>query len=122
MELLNMKNNTKIIIISCLLTASLLMPPSILADSLAWDANTDQTDGYKIHYSTDQDNLSQVIDVGTATTYVLDNMPLSEGIPYYFAVSAYNSAGESPLSQVLMYQPPDTTPPNIPTGLQAIIP
>jgi hypothetical protein len=122
MEPPNMKNNTKIIIISCLLTANLLIPPSISAAILAWDANTDQTDGYKIHYSTDQDNLSQVIDVGTVTSYVLDNMPLSEGIPYYFAISAYNDAGESPLTQVLMYQPPDTTPPSPPTGFQATIP
>jgi hypothetical protein len=108
--------------ISFFLLALLLLPSTALAVSLAWDANTDPVDGYKVYYGTDQANLSQTIDVGTATTYDLDQLGLSENVTYWFSLSAYNAAGESPLTPAVMYEPADTTPPSPPTGFVAIIP
>ena len=109
-------------IISIILMATLILPSTILAATLAWDANTDPVDGYKVHYGTAQNSLSQTIDVGSATTYDLDHLPLSENVPYWFSVSAYNQAGESPLAPAIMYEPADTTPPSPPTGVRAFIP
>lgn len=54
--------------------------------------------GYKIHYGTTSAAYTQVIDIGlpvdpSTATYVVN--PLPAGNTYYFAVTAYNPAGES---------------------------
>jgi len=74
--------------------------------TLSWQAPTENADGtqlvdlkgYKVHYGSASKSYSEVIQVPNAglTTYVVDN--LAKGT-YYFAVTAYNSAGgESALS------------------------
>src|SRR5262249_30901180 len=74
--------------------------------TLSWSAPTDNTDGsplvdlkgYKIRIGTSSGVYTQTVNLDNAglDRYVLDN--LSAGT-YYFAISAYNSAGtESPLS------------------------
>jgi len=52
--------------------------------------------GYKIHYGTDSNQYSQVIDTGNVTKYTLTN--LVDGATYYFAITAYDGATESSLS------------------------
>lgn len=77
--------------------------------TLSWTAPTQNTDGssltnlagYRIHYGTSANVLSQTIQVSNAglTTYVIEN--LSPGT-YYFAVKAYSSTGtESETSNVV---------------------
>lgn len=62
--------------------------------SLAWNssASTNVT-GYKIHYGTASGSYSTHIDVGSALSATVPS--LTAGSTYFFAVTAYNSAGES---------------------------
>ena len=71
-------------------------PPPSNSLTLSWDANTagnssSDTAGYYLYMETANGTYTQVIDVETATTYVVRN--LTSGETYYFAVKAYNSAG-----------------------------
>jgi Putative Ig domain len=69
--------------------------------TLSWQAPTENADGstltdlrgYKVHYGAASKSYSQTIQVPNAglTTYVVENLAAGK---YYFAVTAYNSAGE----------------------------
>lgn len=48
--------------------------------------------GYKVHYGTATRNYQYSIDVGPFTNADIDG--LSEGVTYYFAVSAYDTLGK----------------------------
>lgn len=74
--------------------------------TINWNPPTQNTDGtpltdlagFKIHYGTASKKYTQTITVGNPglVTYVVANLPAGT---YYFAVTAYSSAGtESPLS------------------------
>ncbi len=68
--------------------------------NLTWSAVTQNSDGtpvtdlqgYKIHYGTQSQNYTGAISVDnpTLTTYLVNSLPAGK---YYFAVTAYNSAG-----------------------------
>ncbi len=59
---------------------------------LTWDANTEaDLAGYRVYYGTSSRNYTQVIDVGKVTSYTLNQ--LQENQPYFFAVTAYDTAG-----------------------------
>jgi hypothetical protein len=81
-------------------------PNSISNVALSWQAPTENADGsalidlkgYKVHYGTASKTYSQTIQVANPglTTYVVQNLDAGK---YYFAVTAYNAAGqESSLS------------------------
>ena len=89
------------------------------AATLAWDASSGTVNGYKVYYGTNASNPSKSIDVGNATQYNIDKLPLAENTQYYFCVSAYNTAGESDPCPPVAYTPADTTPPSPPKGLMA---
>ena len=60
--------------------------------SLAWDANTEpDLGGYKLYYWTAAQAYSQVISVGKNNQVTVNN--LSQGVTYFFAVTAYNLQG-----------------------------
>ena len=65
---------------------------------LAWDPNDSSVKGYKVHFGTSSRQYDTHQDVGNVTTFV---SYVSGGYTWYFTVSAYNGAGESPLSQEL---------------------
>src|SRR5262245_42400411 len=67
--------------------------------TLMWDHATDGvTIGYFVHYGAQPGNYAGSVDVGGATSAVI-NVPDSMSA-YYFAVEAYSATGErSPLSQ-----------------------
>lgn len=78
--------------------------PTTGSVTLFWDAPTTNADGtpctdlagYKLYYGSGSRQYSMVLDLGNVTTHALDG--LASGT-YYFAVSAYDSAGnESELS------------------------
>jgi len=58
---------------------------------LTWSANTDpSTTGYKVYSGTASRTYGTPIDVGNQTTYTFTSLAPAT---YYFAVTAYNSAG-----------------------------
>src|SRR6266850_4705517 len=97
----------------------LIWPTGILqADtvvSLAWDANTEpDLAGYRIHYGTSPGSytLPTITVVGQNNARTITN--LQANTTYYFAVTAYDLAGnESPLSNEVAAQPTSTTLPTI---------
>ena len=104
----------------CLIGLILLMWPTgiLQADtvvSLAWDANTEpDLAGYRIHYGTSPGNytLPTITVVGQNNARTITS--LQANTTYYFAVTAYDLAGnESPLSNEVAAQPTSTTLPTI---------
>ncbi|MDW7679369.1 MAG: fibronectin type III domain-containing protein, partial [bacterium] len=93
-----------------------------IADDLVvqWDPNSESDlKGYKIYYGTDTRSYGQIIDVGDTTSYTITD--LTTGFEYFFAVTAYDTAGnESDFSEEASYflSDPDTT---APTVLSAIL-
>jgi len=70
-------------------------PPSA---TLSWDPVTDPyLDGYNVHVGTASGVYTRTIPVGNVTSYIVDN--LTTGTTYFFCVTAYNSAGDSPPSK-----------------------
>ncbi|MBI3804987.1 MAG: fibronectin type III domain-containing protein [Nitrospirae bacterium] len=80
---------------------------------LTWDPSPDAVSGYKVYTGTVSGIYLTAVDVGTGTTYTVPN--LIDGLTYYFAVTAYDGAGnESPSSNEVSKAIPlaiDLTPP-----------
>jgi hypothetical protein len=73
--------------------------------TLGWDRSTDAVAGYRVHYGGASKAYSMRRDVGRETGAVISG--LKEGATYYFAVTAYSSAGlESDFSNELRYTVP----------------
>lgn len=89
------------------------------AATLMWDQSSGTVDGYNVYYGTNPNSPGQPIDVGNTTQFSIDSLPLTENVQYYFCVSAYNTAGESPPCSPVAYTPADTTPPMPPVNLTA---
>ncbi len=92
---------------------------SVYGETLAWDPGSGEITGYRIYYGTTPNNYSENLEVGNVTEYKLDPLPLEAGTTYYFAVKAYNGAGESEFSNSVSWTVKDTTPPLPPKGLKA---
>jgi len=90
------------------------------AVTLVWNANTESNlAGYKLSYGTTSGNYSTQIDVGNVTNKIVSG--LSNGLTYYFAVKAYNTAAMiSPFSNEVSYTLPLV--PSTPTPTATIPP
>ena len=83
--------------------------------TLSWDANSEpDLVGYILHYGTSSRDYLDGVDVGNTTGCTISG--LDPGQVYYFAVTAYNTVGESGFSEEVAYTIPDTPPP--PSELQ----
>ncbi len=59
---------------------------------VSWDANSEaDLAGYKLYYGTEQANYSELVDVGSVNSYIVQN--LTEGQTYYFVLTAYDRSG-----------------------------
>jgi hypothetical protein len=94
--------------------------------SLAWDPNSESDlGGYKIHYGKASGAYTATVDVGKVTSTSISN--LTDGQTYYFAASAYNTAGASSgYSNEVSHQVPvpNTSPtsPSVPAGTSSGVP
>lgn len=71
--------------------------------TLKWDASSNII-GYRMYIGTRSQNYQQVTDVGLLTISMVSN--LASNRTYYFAVTAYNAAGEScPSNEVSIHIP-----------------
>jgi hypothetical protein len=86
--------------------------------ALTWTAPTTNTDGtalttlrgFKVYKATTSGNYTQSVDVGNVTSYT--DSSLSDGTTYYFAVTAYDSTGNtSGYSNQASYSTAATPPP-----------
>lgn len=71
---------------------------------LAWDANTDNTTGYKLYRGTKSREYTVTQDAGNNTKVLSEGLELDQ--KYYFAVTAYNQTGESKPSTEVSVGPP----------------
>lgn len=84
------------------------------AATLKWEPPSQGTaTGYKVHYGKSSSAPTTSVDIGNTTQYDLDKAPLAKYTTYYFWVSAYNSAGESPKTGPIPYKTPQPLPPGI---------
>src|SRR6266550_966200 len=73
--------------------------------TLKWDPNpAPNLAGYRLYYGTNSGVYTQEIDVGNMTAALISN--LKEGRTYFFAVTAFNTAGESLPSNEVSYTVP----------------
>jgi fibronectin type III domain protein len=71
--------------------------PAGASKTLSWTAVPEPSVvGYKLYYGTSSGQYDSQVDVGPDVSYTVNG--LTPGTTYYFAVSAYNSGGESALS------------------------
>jgi Fibronectin type III domain/Putative binding domain, N-terminal len=76
--------------------------------TLAWDPESASgLAGYRVHYGTVSKNYSSALDAGNQTTATITG--LTAGATYYFAATAYNTAGtESAFSNEATYTVPSS--------------
>lgn len=86
---------SKIIPVTLILSPSTTSPPppTTSTATLTWNAATGTVSGYKIYVGEAPRLYSRTITVGNTTSSTVNS--LTVGRMYYFAVTAYNSAGES---------------------------
>lgn len=95
---------TKTVPVTLIISPSTTSPPTTTTKSATatWNAVTSTPiTGYKVYVGDVPNQWLQTVNVGTVTSYTVSN--LTVGKAYYFAVAAYNSAGTSPLSDVVIY-------------------
>ena len=104
----------------CLL-ASLIVSNAFAAQvTLAWNPNTESDlAGYRVHSGSTSGSYAMHIDVHNVNTYTVTG--LTDGQTYYFAATAYNSAGnESGFSNQVSYSVPAAngapSTPAVPSG------
>jgi hypothetical protein len=77
---------------------------------LTWEANSESDlAGYRIHYGTSSGEYTHIVDVGNVTDCTIG--ALKEGLTYYFAATAYDSAGKESdySSEISLYAEPEAT-------------
>lgn len=96
------------LLFECLTLKSVAVLPGTL--TLAWDPSSDPTVvGYRLYQGTASQQYNTMADLGSNLTAVVFN--LVAGTTYYFAVTAYDSAGlESAFSGEISYTMPTSAP------------
>ncbi|HWG96356.1 MAG TPA: fibronectin type III domain-containing protein, partial [Nitrospira sp.] len=86
---------SKVVPVTLILSPSTTSPPPSTTSSatLTWNAVTGTVSGYKVYVGEAPRLYTRTITVGNATSSTVNS--LTVGRMYYFAVTAYNSAGES---------------------------
>ncbi|MFH1076813.1 MAG: fibronectin type III domain-containing protein [Pseudomonadota bacterium] len=97
--------------------SGLATTPSETAIKVSWTANTDTALGYYLYWGV-KDSLDVRQAIGDAHTSSFNIDKLQSNTTYYFAISAYDTSGESPISAIVQGKTSkDTAVPAKPTGL-----
>jgi hypothetical protein len=88
---------------------------------LSWDPSSGDVQGYKVHYGESSASYSQEMNVGNQLECALSDLSVSDNTKYYFAVTAYNDAGESDFSNEVSWESGDSTPPMMPQGFSVSV-
>ncbi|MFH2060863.1 MAG: Ig-like domain-containing protein [Pseudomonadota bacterium] len=101
---------------------AILISSIAYGQKLKWDPALTPVNGYKIYYGTSPGDYSFMVDVGDVTEYLLSDLPVEEGVTYYFIVKSYDSVSESADSNIIEYtfvfsEGEDLTPPMVPQNL-----
>lgn len=85
---------SRAVILATFVTILDVFSPSVRAGSigLAWDPSPGAS-GYRVHYGLSAEELSRSADIGAETSATIEE--LDDCTTWYFAVSAYNTGGES---------------------------
>lgn len=76
--------------------------------TLKWDPDpASNAAGYRLYYGTSTGQYTQKLEVGNTTVALVSN--LAEGRTYFFAVTAYNRAAESLVSNEVSFTVPNST-------------
>lgn len=108
----------------CFTLATGFFIQSAMSETVTWGPSSGVVDGYKIYFQPNTDGTCNesgylnFVDVGNLTYCSTDRLPLTQGISYCIAVTAYNSAGESGFTEPVLWTPKDVTPPLPPSGLK----
>lgn len=92
--------------------------PATQSVTLLWDSNSssDEVAGYRVHYGITSGNYSGSVTVGNATSGTVPG--LTQGVAYFFAVTAYDAGGlESGFSAEVRYVPVVPSGPRIQTRM-----
>ena len=105
--------------LSVVLILSWVLVPGVFGSAsvtLAWDPSPDpDVVGYRVYVGQSSGVYAPPVDLGNQTSVTISN--LQEGIPYFFAVTAYNSLGlESDPSNEVSFTPPIVDPPRDPNA------
>jgi hypothetical protein len=104
-QLLNYSTSHFVFALFAILASLVLFPQHAYcgAVTLAWDPNSpsESIAGYRLYYGTESRSYTGVIDIANGTLKKVSK--LAKGYYYYFAVTAYNEAGqESDFSEELI--------------------
>ncbi len=100
----NVMNKTKTIALAMIFTFTFLLCSTSYAGSsgsllASWEANNDDTIGYKLYYRAEGSTEEQVIDVGNVTEYEITGLTI--GVLYLVRITAYGQNDESNKSQAV---------------------
>ena len=95
-----------IVFTCCFAILSIPSSSSATQITLAWNRNADlRVTGYRLYYGTASYSYTHIVDVGNTTTTIVSDLLLGE--TYFFAVTAYDNAGnESGFSSEVSYTVP----------------
>jgi len=100
------KRSLMLFLLVALLVCGSALEASAVNVELAWDPSPEPlVTGYRLYYGTSSWNYTNVVDAGNRTNYTVTG--LNAGTTYYFAATAYTSAGdESTFSNVASFTVP----------------
>ena len=105
--------------IALALVACALVGPAFAGfRTVSWNPSSGAS-GYKIHYGTSPNSYSSVVDVGNVTQATIQQ-DLDDCTTWYFAVTAYNSLGESDFSSEVPWLTPMSVDSASPVGSSTI--
>lgn len=114
-----MKKFIAITILAILAIAGIAQAATV---QVTWNPNTEpDLAGYRLYVGEVSGQYGEPVDVGNVTGHVMEITP-QYGATYYFALTAYDTSGnESGYSDEATCFVPDSSEPEKPTGLRAII-